>query len=85
MFFGQDQVLRALQETINQLPQRQSRLLVILGASGCGKSSLLRAGLVPWLAEADKGRWIVLEPFRPEEPLEPGGGLGSGPAQGADA
>jgi hypothetical protein len=47
VFFGQDQVLRALQQTINQLPQRQSRLLVILGASGCGKSSLLRAGLPP--------------------------------------
>ena len=71
VFFGQDQVLRALQETINQLPQRQSRLLVILGASGCRKSSLLRAGLVPWLAEADKGRWIVLEPFRPEEAEDP--------------
>ncbi len=67
VFFGQDAVRRQLQATINQLPQRQSRLLLILGASGCGKSSLLRAGLVPWLAEADRRRWIVLEPFRPEE------------------
>jgi len=67
VFFGQDAVRRQLQATINQLPQRQSRLLLILGASGCGKSSLLRAGLVPWLAEADRCRWIVLEPFRPEE------------------
>ena len=67
VFFGQDKVRRDLQAAINQLPQRQSRLLLILGASGCGKSSLLRAGLVPWLAEADRRRWIVLEPFRPEE------------------
>jgi hypothetical protein len=67
VFFGQDKVRRELQAAINQLPQRQSRLLLILGASGCGKSSLLRAGLVPWLAEADRRRWIVLEPFRPEE------------------
>ena len=71
VFFGQDRVLRTLRETINQLPQRQSRLLLILGASGCGKSSLLRAGLLPWLEEADKGRWIVLEPFRPEEDPAP--------------
>ena len=65
VFFGQDGVRRDLQATIHQLPQRKSRLLLILGASGCGKSSLLRAGLVPWLAEADRRRWIVLEPFRP--------------------
>ncbi len=71
VFFGQDRMLRTLRETINQLPQRQSRLLLILGASGCGKSSLLRAGLLPWLAGSDKGRWIVLEPFRPEEDPAP--------------
>ena len=65
VFYGQDAVRRQLQATINLLPQRQSRLLLILGASGCGKSSLLRAGLVPGLAEADRRRWIVLEPFRP--------------------
>jgi formylglycine-generating enzyme required for sulfatase activity len=65
VFFGQDQVRLELQAAINQLPQRQSRLLLILGASGCGKSSLLRAGLVPWLTEADRRLWIVLEPFRP--------------------
>ena len=65
VFFGQDQVLRTLRERINQLPQRQSQLLLILGASGCGKSSLLRAGVLPWLAEADRRSWIVLEPFRP--------------------
>ena len=34
-------------------------------------SSLLRAGLLPWLEEADKNRWIVLEPFRPEEDPAP--------------
>ena len=67
VFFGQDAVRQLVQNTIGELPQRQSRLLLILGASGCGKSSLLRAGLLPWLAEADRRLWIVLEPFRPEE------------------
>ncbi|MFN7677770.1 MAG: TIR domain-containing protein, partial [Cyanobacteriota bacterium] len=65
VFFGQDAARQLLQDRIRQLPQRQSRFLLILGASGCGKSSLLRAGLLPWLAEADRRRWIVLEPFRP--------------------
>ena len=65
VFFGQDQTLRQAQAKVEALTASASRLLLILGASGCGKSSLLRAGLLPWLAGAEPGRWIVLEPFRP--------------------
>jgi formylglycine-generating enzyme required for sulfatase activity len=67
VFFGQEVVREKVLAAIRRLPARQSRLLLILGASGCGKSSLLRAGVMPWLAADDRGRWIVLEPFRPEE------------------
>jgi formylglycine-generating enzyme required for sulfatase activity len=67
VFFGQEVVREKLLAAIRRLPARQSRLLLILGASGCGKSSLLRAGVMPWLAAAEPGRWIVLEPFRPEQ------------------
>ena len=67
VFFGQELVREKVLAAIRRLPARQSRLLLILGASGCGKSSLLRAGVMPWLAAADRGRWIVFEPFRPEE------------------
>jgi formylglycine-generating enzyme required for sulfatase activity len=67
VFFGQEVVREKVLAAIRRLPARQSRLLLILGASGCGKSSLLRAGVMPWLAAADRGRWIVFEPFRPEE------------------
>jgi formylglycine-generating enzyme required for sulfatase activity len=67
VFFGQEVVREKLLAAIRRLPARQSRLLLILGASGCGKSSLLRAGVMPWLAAAERGRWIVLEPFRPEQ------------------
>jgi hypothetical protein len=67
VFFGQEVVREKVLAAIRRLPARQSRLLLILGASGCGKSSLLRAGVMPWLASADRGRWIVFEPFRPEE------------------
>jgi formylglycine-generating enzyme required for sulfatase activity len=65
VFFGQDQTLRQAQAKVEALAASASRLLLILGASGCGKSSLLRAGLVPWLAGVEAGRWIVLPPFRP--------------------
>jgi formylglycine-generating enzyme required for sulfatase activity len=65
VFFGQDQTLRQAQAKVEALTASASRFLLILGASGCGKSSLLRAGLVPWLAGAEAGRWIVLDPFRP--------------------
>jgi formylglycine-generating enzyme required for sulfatase activity len=45
--------------------QRDSAILLLLGTSGSGKSSIIRAGLVPQLeAEADN-RWLVLGPFSP--------------------
>jgi formylglycine-generating enzyme required for sulfatase activity len=65
VFFGQDKAVRQAQAKLEALTATESRLLLILGASGSGKSSLLRAGLVPWLADAEPGRWIVLDPFRP--------------------
>ena len=39
----------------------RSRVLVISGASGSGKSSLLRAGLIPRLRR--KPEWVVISPF----------------------
>ncbi len=69
VFFGQEMVPEKLLAAIRWLPARQSRLLLTLGASGCGKSWMLQAGVMPWLAAVDHERWIVLEPFRPEEKL----------------
>ena len=65
VFFGRDEAVRKAQAKVEALTASASRLLLVLGASGCGKSSLMRAGLVPWLAGAEIGRWIVLDPFRP--------------------
>ena len=68
VFFGQDDALQEVQDKLARLSASESRLLLILGASGCGKSSLLRAGVVPWLSDAvDRNSWIVLDPFRPED------------------
>ena len=42
-----------------------ARLLVLLGASGSGKSSLLRADVLPRLARSGH-RWLLVPPFRPQ-------------------
>ncbi|MET8983408.1 hypothetical protein ABZX85_48400 [Streptomyces sp. NPDC004539] len=46
LFFGRDRLVEAVQELISG-----HRFAVLLGASGSGKSSLLRAGLIPCLQE----------------------------------
>lgn len=71
VFFGRDDDWRAVIEKLNSLLiQGSSRLLVIQGASGSGKSSLLRAGVLPRLRRAGR-KWIILPPFTPQlKPLE---------------
>jgi tetratricopeptide (TPR) repeat protein len=66
IYFGRDDDVRRL---IQRLDSRRieggRRFVVVLGESGTGKSSLLRAGLVPRVKRA-KREWIVLPVFRPE-------------------
>ncbi len=57
LFFGRDDEITALRAVIDM-----RALTVVLGASGTGKSSLVKAGVVPKLA-ADG--WIVLPIMRP--------------------
>jgi len=57
LFFGRDTEIAALRARINANP-----LTVVLGASGTGKSSLVKAGVVPVLT--DDG-WTVLPIVRP--------------------
>jgi WD40 repeat protein len=65
VFFGRDDDIRRLIERLNaRRVQGGPKLIAVLGASGSGKSSLLRAGVLPRLAR-DKRNWIVLPPFRP--------------------
>jgi formylglycine-generating enzyme required for sulfatase activity len=64
VFFGQDKAIEKLGERLTSLAQRAPAALLVLGASGTGKSSLVRAGVLPRLA-ADQDRWQLLAPFRP--------------------
>jgi WD40 repeat protein len=65
VFLGRDaDIVRGL-DTLRGLAQRKPpRMLVVLGASGAGKSSYLRAGLFPRLAR-DDAAWLALRPIRP--------------------
>jgi WD40 repeat protein len=65
VFFGRDDDIRRLIERLNaRRVQGPPKLVALLGASGSGKSSLLRAGVLPRLAR-DMRNWIVLPPIRP--------------------
>jgi len=64
IFFGRDKEIREGQALLNRLQQFGGpRLTLMLGASGSGKSSLVRAGLLPRLKRDP--RWLVIDPFRP--------------------
>jgi len=57
LFYGRDRVIEALQSRVVEAP-----LLVVSGASGTGKSSVVKAGLLPRLRREG---WQVLPVIRP--------------------
>ena len=68
VFFGRDAAIaRGLQELgeMRRWPSRQKSLFVVLSPSGSGKSSYLRAGLIPRL-QRDNRNFLVLSVMRPE-------------------
>lgn len=69
-FFGRDSEIQQGLELLNRNQQfGNSQRALILGASGSGKSSLLRAGLLPRLRRNEE-HWIVIDCFRPrQDPL----------------
>jgi hypothetical protein len=72
VFFGRDQEWREAIERLNGRRRQGGprRLLVLHGSSGSGKSSLLRAGVLPRLRRAGM-EWLVLPPLRPNaRPLQ---------------
>jgi WD40 repeat protein len=66
IFFGRDgAIVEALDRLRGLREAAPPRLFVILGASGSGKSSFLRAGLLPRLARDDR-HFLPLPVLRPE-------------------
>ncbi len=66
VFFGRDaNVIEALDALRGLREGAPPRLLVLLGASGAGKSSFLRAGLLPRLSR-DEAHFVALPAIRPE-------------------
>jgi formylglycine-generating enzyme required for sulfatase activity len=66
IFFGRDAPLVEVLDKLRGLREATPpRLLVILGASGAGKSSVLRAGLFPRLKREDRS-FLPLPVMRPE-------------------
>jgi len=67
-YFGRDTQIQALLTSLHR-----SRFLAVVGSSGCGKSSLIQAGLVPALEAGflvrDRDRWRIAVCKPGEAPL----------------
>ncbi len=61
-FFGRDGLVEQLQKFVAARP-----LTIVLGASGSGKSSLVKAGLIPSLIDSLNESWQLLPAIRPGE------------------
>ncbi len=70
VFFGRDPEIQQGLEKLQRLRRfGGARGLMVVGASGSGKSSLVRAGLLPRLS-MDPDQWLAVDPFRPRaDPL----------------
>lgn len=64
LFFGREQVVSKLVDDLNA----RRFLAVVVGASGSGKSSVVRAGIIPALKR--KGRWSIYVLTPTAHPLE---------------
>jgi TIR domain/AAA ATPase domain len=67
VFLGRSAEIQAALATLNRMRSQEGpRVALVLGASGSGKSSLVRAGVLPRL-EKDPERWVIVDPFRPRD------------------
>jgi hypothetical protein len=65
IYFGRDADIKLVLDALTRMSnRREPPLTVVVGGSGSGKSSLVRAGVVPRLKKNLKS-WIVLPAFRP--------------------
>jgi len=73
IFFGRGAEILKTLETLDALRRQgrdAARIALLLGASGSGKSSLARAGVIPRLKKRP-AEWLPIPPFRPQvDPLD---------------
>ena len=71
VFFGRDEETDALFQRVNNAHlDGGERFITVIGASGSGKSSLVRAGLLPRIRRIG-APWLVVDPMVPStDPLE---------------
>jgi WD40 repeat protein len=62
LFFGRDEPIKQLYD---RLRDRHHQLTVVLGVSGSGKSSLVKAGLIPCLQNHHEQEFFILPTIRP--------------------
>jgi formylglycine-generating enzyme required for sulfatase activity len=73
VFFGRDgDIARVLERLRQRLKNNARGFIVVLGASGCGKSSLVRAGVLPRLGRTGEAlkEWVIAERFTGVEGLD---------------
>lgn len=73
LYFGRDQEILDLRERLVQsAAQQKPRMLFVVGASGSGKSSLVKAGLLPRLEQKESEYWLVVPVLRWQQLLATG-------------
>ena len=67
VYFGRESEIQQGLEMLRRMRQFGGPcILLVFGASGSGKSSLVRAGLLPRLRRNSEC-WLIVDPFRPQE------------------
>ncbi|HEY9832924.1 MAG TPA: tetratricopeptide repeat protein [Stenomitos sp.] len=64
LFFGREKLI---EELCDRILSPNQQITVVVGASGSGKSSLVKAGLIPCMKEKYAQQWHVFNPIRPGE------------------
>ena len=64
-FFGRDELVDDLEAMLQRVP-----LVAVVGPSGSGKSSVVRAGLLPRIRRSSNPRWLITDMFPGTYPFE---------------
>ncbi len=69
-FYGRNEDIIAAVDELNAMSDlAHKKFLNIVGASGVGKSSFMKAGILPYLEFLHSNRWTILDTFRANEDI----------------